>query len=279
MHQHPYFELLLHDSDELSELIGKKVVDRVTLHEWPLSCVQRITFADGQTCIYKVQSQPTVEPDFYHRARSPLLVNARFLAVPNQPEALLIEDIDAVHCPDLSLPLSKLLDFVDRILDQIQAIEGDLPAYLDIRTKEKWLTYLQTIGNDLLVLVETGKFNQVTPAKIDTFIRFGQSAGVLSAFYGMIGYAHSDLYAENIFILEEGVKIIDWQRPIWGPVELDRITLLESLNLDPAKYVQSRVLFLHSLLLIGWLTQAARYWYPAGTSYDNQIAQYISELE
>ncbi len=73
MHRHPYFDLMLHDDDELSALLGSRVVERTTLHEWPLSCVQRVTTADGTRIIYKAQAAPTIEPEFYAVARSPLL--------------------------------------------------------------------------------------------------------------------------------------------------------------------------------------------------------------
>jgi hypothetical protein len=53
MRQHLFFDLVLHDDDELSALLGSPVVDRRTLHEWPLSCVQRVTTAGGGTIIYK----------------------------------------------------------------------------------------------------------------------------------------------------------------------------------------------------------------------------------
>ncbi|MBI3960182.1 MAG: hypothetical protein HY328_15325 [Chloroflexi bacterium] len=48
MVNHPYFDLLLHDDAELAAHLGDAIVERVTLHEWPLSCVQRLTTAQGR---------------------------------------------------------------------------------------------------------------------------------------------------------------------------------------------------------------------------------------
>ena len=41
--RHPYFDLRLHDDQELESHLSTKIVERITLHEWPLSCVQRLT--------------------------------------------------------------------------------------------------------------------------------------------------------------------------------------------------------------------------------------------
>jgi hypothetical protein len=59
MIQPPFFDLHLHDDAELAALLGSPLVERTTLHKWPLSCVQRIRTADGRSRIYKVQAPPT----------------------------------------------------------------------------------------------------------------------------------------------------------------------------------------------------------------------------
>jgi hypothetical protein len=56
MYRHPYFDLVLHDDEELSALLGWRIVERRTLHEWPLSCVQRVTTADDTRIVYKAQA-------------------------------------------------------------------------------------------------------------------------------------------------------------------------------------------------------------------------------
>ena len=81
MDAHPYFNLWLHSDDELSGLLTSQVVERTTLHEWPLSCVQRLRLDDGRRVIYKAQFSEGVEAAFYAAARSPLLVGCRPLGV------------------------------------------------------------------------------------------------------------------------------------------------------------------------------------------------------
>jgi hypothetical protein len=95
VYRHEHFALWVEDDAELGALLGSAVVERTTLHEWPLSFVQRLRLADGRRLIYKVQGDPSVEPDFYARARSPLLVAAQAIDRSTGPDALLLEDVDA----------------------------------------------------------------------------------------------------------------------------------------------------------------------------------------
>src|SRR5436309_10612868 len=77
---HPTFpDVLLHSDDELAHELGSAVVDRRTVHAWPLSCVQRLALEDGRALAYKSQLPPTVEPEFYDAASTPLLARHRSL--------------------------------------------------------------------------------------------------------------------------------------------------------------------------------------------------------
>ncbi len=279
MHSHPYFDLRMHDTDELGELIGCPIAERITLHEWPLSCVQRLKCENDQTFIYKVQAPPTVEPDFYRSANSPLIVGAQVLPINGMPPALLLEDIHAPRLDSLDLPTKMVLSITEAVVSQVAGIGGDLPVVLDIRTEEKWLNYAHSIVGDVRDLVHAGIFQQVDAEQIDQIARHIDSATVITAINGPTGYVHSDLRAENVLVLEDGYKVLDWQRPIWGPVALDRATLLESTGVILDQYVQQGVLQLRTLMLIGWFAQAACYWFPAGAAaYDTDIARLLKHL-
>jgi hypothetical protein len=279
MQRHPYFALWLHDDDELAALVGSPIARRTTIHEWPLSCVQRLECATEGTHIYKAQSPPTVEPTFYLHARSPLVVPTQVLLGDHGPGALLLENVQAPCLSDVSLAEPRALATVDDILAQIAQIAGDLPAMSDIRTSAQWMGYAQQTGADLRTLAEGGALQQVSATMIDQVQAHMRSPAVLAAINGPTGYVHGDLWAENVFVLADGYRVVDWQRPFWGPVALDRATLLESLGIDPVQHVSAGVLHLRRILLIGWYAQAARHWYPAGAaSYDAQIAHLIQQL-
>ena len=82
MQTHPVFaDILLHADDELAAALDSDIVERETIHVWPLSCVQRLLLGDGTRLIYKSQLPPTVEPEFYARAASPLLPGHRTLRI------------------------------------------------------------------------------------------------------------------------------------------------------------------------------------------------------
>lgn len=279
MQLHPYFDLWLHADEELSRLLGRTVTGRTTLHEWPLSCVQRLHCAPGPSVIYKVQAEPTVEPAFYQAARSPLLVDAQVLPHAHGPAALLLAEVQAPRLGDLPLTPTQLVSLVDTIVTQIGQIRGDLPALVDLRSPAAWRTYGATIITDLQELVADGRFVQVTAALVDEVAVWMQSPSVLAAIAGPTGYVHLDLTADNVLVLADGYRVLDWQRPIWGPVDLDRATLLTALGIAPNPYVADGVLHLRTLLAIGWLAQAACRWFPAGIpTYDRQIAALIAQL-
>ncbi|MBX3010271.1 MAG: phosphotransferase [Caldilineaceae bacterium] len=280
MKKHPYFDLWLHDDAELAALIGLVIMERTTIHEWPLSCVQRLQCATGQRFIYKVQAPPTVEPSFYQSARSPLLAAARRLPDEGLSAAMVLEEVAGCLLGDLALDKQEKLAKVDEILAGIATIQGELPSLGDIRTPERWYRYGQALIADLLALVENRTFQQVTQTTIDQLAEQIRSPRVLTAISGPTGYLHNDLKGENVLVTATGYCILDWQRPFWGPVDLDRASLLESLGIDATPYVAPGILALRLLLVIGWFAQAARYWFPAGApSYDRQIADYAQQLQ
>lgn len=279
MQRHPHFDLWLHDDNELAHILDTVIIQRKMIHEWPLSCVQRLQCANGRSYIYKVQSPPTVEPTFYQTARSLLLVATQALPTPHRIAPLLMEDIQAPGLHELQLPIDKSLALVDEILAQIAQIEGDLPAHIDITDDSHWLQYVTTLEANLHALVANGDFQHVTLALIDVVSAHSRSDSVLEAINGPGGYVHMDLRAENILMAAHGPLVLDWQRPIWGPVALDRLTLLESLGVDAAAYVSNGVGQLHILLTIGWFVEAARKWFPPGVpTYDQKIAHLIERL-
>ena len=279
MDPHPYFALQLHRNEELTPFLPSAVTARETLHEWPLSCVQRLHCADGQTFIYKVQSAPSVEAEFYRQARSSLLVTAQILPVDSGPAALLMEDVDAPRLGDVVFSTVDAVAHTEQILSQIAAIAGHLPALDDIRREDGWRARGEAILNDLHQLVKEGSFRQVTASMIDDVAAVTTAEDVQAALRSQTGYVHGDLRAENVLLTADGYRVLDWQRPLWGPVALDRLSLLSSLGVDPSGHVAVGVQRLHVLLQIGWLTQCAIRWFPPGVQhYDEQIAQLIGSL-
>ncbi len=279
MQRHPHFDLWLHDDDELRPWLGSEVHRRETVHEWPLSCVQRLHLADGSTRIYKVQAPPTVEPEFYARATGTLLVPAQAIAQPHGPAALLLADIAAPRLCDLSLPPAELAAVGREVVMQIGTLAGALPVVADLSTAAQWQEYAGTIVADLASLVASGAFVQVDRALVQRIAELADAPAVLGAFATSVGYVHTDLTVTNLFAGDDGYRLIDWQRPIRGPVALDVVALLDSAGCDPGAFVAAGIVQLFYLLRIAWFVQCARRWFPPGAAtYDGAITQLVARI-
>src|SRR6266849_4405267 len=120
MQTHPIFtNILMHSDDELAEALGVGIVERETIHAWPLSCVQRLLLADGTKLIYKSQLPPTVEPEFYERASSPLLPGHRMLGRLGDCGTMNFEWIDAPLLRDEARDEAELVDHGKQVVAQI----------------------------------------------------------------------------------------------------------------------------------------------------------------
>jgi hypothetical protein len=280
MKKHPHFDLLLHENSELERYINGSIYQRTTLHEWPLSCVQKIVHYDARRYIYKAQSGPTVEAEFYAVARSKLLVGARTLYREGLYTCLLLEHLEAPELEDLGLREEEALRAGKEILDEISRITckppGRLPVYLDVHSTRKWVALVKETLAMLEDLVDQGTFVQIDHSMIERVRAGALGEPVRSMFDGPTGLVHGDLGGDNVFLLADGYRVIDWQRPVLGPAWLDLATLLESLGYDPAPHVGKAVHQALSFLHLRWWVECAGRWYPpAHSTYDRLSAEII----
>lgn len=279
MHRHPAFDLWLHDDDELAAALGSAPTERTTIHEWPLSCVQRLRTADGGRHIYKVQAPPTIEPEIYARARSPLLVSVRVLDTAGTTVAMLMDEVDAPRLGDVRPGEAKAAAIGETLVRQIAEIEGEPPSMADIRTEALWARYFGETLDDLHAFVADGTFRSVDLGLVHRLRRIAEGSAVLEAIRSPSGFVHSDLKAENVLVLPDGFRVLDWQRPLHGPTALDIATLHISLGMDPLRHVPVGIVQLYHLLHIAWFTQSARRWVPTGRSwFDGLIARIGAEV-
>lgn len=276
MQPHPYFDLRLHDDQELSAIVGCAITARVTLHEWPLSCVQRLHLADGRTMIYKSQYGPTVEAAFYRHAISSLLISAQTLYAEDGHVALLFEEITAPRLCDLTYSTAQLVAIGQQLTHQISQVAVNFPVYLDLSTILKWQQIMAATQVHLAQLVADGRFVQTTADHLHALATQTQNAAVLAALAGPSSLVHGDLTGDNVFVLGERWRVIDWQRPLIGPSGLDLATLLHAAGVDPRPYVAVEILQLRALLQVQWLTACAVQWFPPGCAvYDRMIAELV----
>ncbi|MBN1399790.1 MAG: phosphotransferase [Anaerolineae bacterium] len=272
MQAHPYFDLRLHSDLELETLLQSEIAERETIHEWPLSCVQRLVMRDGRRYAYKSQRPPSVEAQFYRAARSALLAGARILYDRDGHACLLIDWIDAPRIEELQPSPADTLAIAREVSAQIGAIAGRLPTHLDIGSPAAWRRVARETIEELRNLIARGRFSIMNCAAVASLERDAASDPVLALVSSGSGYVHGDLAGDNLFVTADGYRVIDWQRPLLGPPELHAVTLLHSLGHDPIEWVAPAAVWLQSFLSVRWLTRCAAEWFPQGMSYDGQVA-------
>jgi hypothetical protein len=268
----------MHDDEELEQILHAEIIERKTLHEWPLSCVEQLLTSEGNKWVYKSQFGPTVEPSFYKNARSGLLVAGKTL---HTSEAgfvnMLFEFIEAPPIVDLNLSNDSIITAGNDIIKSIAEIGGKLPYYLDISEKKLWEELMEKMLEELEKLISQGVFRVVDTSSLRNLRKWAFSEEVLSALERNVGLVHNDLSGDNVFVVANGYRIIDWQRPVLGPRELDLATLLESLNIEVQDYVNQGIVWIMYLLRIEWFTECAVRWFPEGQdSYDRSINRLIN---
>lgn len=277
MHRHEHFDLYLHDDEELASLVHGTVLERVTLQEWPLSCVQRLTISDGRRMIYKTQFGPTVESEFYASVKSSLLVSGETIYRSGGHVHMLIEYVKAPLLKDLNVSEEEAVQIGRTVTAKIAQTAGRFPFFVDVSTENKWRKLIEGTLKDLGELVDRSEFSLVDRETVSDLEQRAFCRPVLSAIHTNPCLVHGDLTAGNIFVLPDGQRVVDWQRPVLGPTHVDLAILLESLGIDPLKYVDEGVVWAMYLLRIHWFVQCAVRWFPQGTrTYDKSIARLAS---
>ena len=277
MDRHPYFDLWLHSDAELAPILPAPLTGRETLHEWPLSCVQRLTLADGSRWIYKAQTTEGVEAAFYARARSPLLPGCRDLGVYQNTRTLLFEYIDAPLLSQSSLSEQEVLAHADRLEAAIAQIAGDPPVYQNLGMFERWQAFTVRACRELDTLITDGRFVQVRKESLPPLLDWAGSDTVRAAF-AVTALAHADLSAENVFLTKDGYRVIDWQYPRRIPAGFDRVALLESFGLDPLRHVTAELVGIHCFVRLAWFADCQARLFPAGETYDASCADLIERI-
>ncbi len=278
MEHHPYFDLWLHSTEELSTLLEIEVVERTTLHEWPLSCVQLLRLADDRRIIYKTQSQEGVEPEFYRRVQSPLLPWHRSLGLLNTSETLLFEYIDAPLLENLPLSEAEILAHGRSLLHALRQVDDHAPVYCDLGSAEKWLVLVEEALNKLARLIAGRKFHLTRPEMIGVLEAWARSAAALAAIETGPCLVHADLSGDNIFVTPAGYKVIDWQFARRAPAALDWVGFLDGQGIDPLRYADPASVGVFWFVRLAWFVECKTRLFPQGKIYDQQVAELAKQI-
>jgi hypothetical protein len=287
MQSHPFFtSILMHSDDELAAALGVGVAERQTIHEWPLSCVQRLLLEDGTKLVYKSQLPPTVEPEFYQCASSPLLPGHRVLERFGECATMTFDWIDAPLLRDEARSESELVEHGRRVVAAIGAIQGELPVYKDIGSVDAWSAAAEVALEKLSKLVLGGRFGSTEIEAVARVRRRAASPGVLNAITECPRVVHGDLTAEQVFVTGDGYRVIDWQRPVLGPPEVDLVALLVGAVTDrrpaiePRRHVDAAVVGIFWFLHLCWAVEAQFDLFPdfRGKLFDQWAAEAIAQI-
>jgi len=287
MQTHPFFtNILMHSDDELAERLGVAIVERETIHEWPLSCVQRLLLADGAKRIYKSQLPPTVEPEFYQMASSPLLPGHCVLDRLGDCATMTFDWIDAPLLRDVAQGDAELVYHGRQVLEQIGEISGNLPAYLDIGSADAWASVGERALAKLRQLVQDGRFRSTDLDAVDRVRNWARSVRVIDAVTEGPHIVHGDLTAEQVFVTGDGYRVIDWQRPVIGPPEVDLVALLVGAvgdrgpALEPRRHVDAAVVGVFWFLRLHWAVEAQHDLFPdfRGGLFDQWAHEAITKI-
>jgi hypothetical protein len=277
--KHPYFDLWLHSNDELGALLAVEVLERETLHDWPLSCVQLLHLADGRQLIYKSQDRRgTVEPEFYASVGSSLLPRYWNLGNFNGSVTMAFEFIDAPLLIDLNVDERTALHHLGRLMALIGQIDGDPPVYADIGTPHRWLLLVDETLDTLEGLIAQGQFHFVQRKAVWQLNNWARSSITLAAIQSRPGVIHGDLTPENIFVTPDGYRVIDWQRPKRAPVDLDEINFLDAQGYDPLGYKRPALVGLYWFLQLHWFVTCKATLFPQGEVYDEEVAALAGKI-
>jgi hypothetical protein len=257
MRTHPQFpRLLIHDDDELGAALGGRVAGRSLVHEWPLARTEDVRLADGRRYAYKAQLPPTVEREFYTSARSSLLVPFRDLGQEAATSFLATEWVDAPTMHTAPLSDDEFLSEARAVVEELGDLGGIVPSYLDLSTCDALALAAETTAARLSSLIAAGRFSTVqadAPARVAAWAR---SAAVVDAATASPRLTHGDLSPEEVFLTGDGRRMIDWQRPVRGPADLDLVSLLRYRRIDPLRHVDAEVVQLSWFVLLHWAAVA-----------------------
>ena len=260
MSRHAYFDLELLADEQLRPYLPAPITDRHTIHEWPLSCVQRLDCADGTKYIYKSQRQPSVEAAVYRTVSAIHLLPATVI---DDHHIILPYVSPSAH-------IDHPVDVAQGVLAHIATMPSHTPVYRTLDTIHAWGMLMDATIATLRQLVNSATFTHLTHAEITRIAEWAHHRDVRALWQGPVGVVHGDLSTTNILHTSAQTYVIDWQRPLYAPVVIDRRMIERALHLPSSTPPMTDTLCI--MLEIAWLTEAATRWFPAGAShYDRQI--------
>ena len=268
-------QILLHEDDELSEILGLSVISRKQIQAWPLSFVERIILSDNTSRIYKTFHNLPIETEFYRRVQSHHIPKVFYNHSDGDNHWLLLEDVEGQH--PANLDCNQTLDLVHRVREIINEIGSVEPYRFDL-SENGYENFVSSSIKLLQKLHHEGNLKKVDEAVIMRIKDYLSKQEVLEAVRVRCGLLHGDLLYKNILIRPDGdIVIIDWQNILFGPEYIDIYNFISNPIIAlPLAGIGPEIL--RQALSIRWFAECIDRWLPWPDFYDGEIAKIEEQI-
>jgi hypothetical protein len=275
--KHSHFDLMLPSNEVLNKCVGARVKERGVCHEWPLSCVEKVIF-DGEIEKYcKTMRPPSIEIEVYSSITSPLLVPYLVVAKSASYDILLLDSFSGQRLSHDAVEKVGFSAFVDNLKCNLSTISGARPVYIDLSTVDNVRTNMATMLERLQKRFAIGALTDIDPSLLNLANNCANSREVCEAFIQDVVYSNGDLSADNILVLGNEMKIIDWQFPRLTSINVELVNLYTSLGIDPRIVLPDPVIAAGLLCKIRWFAECADTWLPNG-GYQIEITKLLEQI-
>ncbi len=270
-------QILLHEDDELSEILGMSVISRVLLQAWPLSFVERITISDDTSRIYKTFYNLPVETEFYRRIQSRHIPKVFYNKSDGDQHWLILEDIKGQQ-PLENLDRKKSLDFARQVRMIVNEIGSAEPYRFDL-SKIGYSTFTYTTIELLQKLRSEAKLIKVDEVVIAHINEMLSIKEVFDTEHNQCSLLHGDFSSRNILVRPNGeIMLIDWQNILFGPEDIDIYNYMTYLKFNPVPIAGIGPEILRLALVIRWYAECVDRWLPWPDFYDGKIAKIDEQM-
>jgi len=269
--------LRLHDDSELAEFAGKEVISRDTLHEWPMSHVERVTLADGQTLIYKAQIGRGIEAAFYRDAVSPNIPRCLAWAESGGDSWLLLEDVPGEKLA--KLPANEAWEMCQNLRHLVEGVVTSITLAQDM-SSSGIEDYIHQTAALLISLRARGKLPKLTTAHVDAYLDAINNAEARGVAAENAVLLQGDFKPANFIIRPDGTPIIiDWAAAMRGPAGIDLADFMAESGHDPVAYVGVGAELLRLGRTIRWFADCQDKWISDAHWFDDMIIGLIRRME
>ena len=150
--------------------------------------------------------------------------------------------------------------------------------YIDIGNELRWQQFVDETLSTLSELIDRGAFRITRYSMVKDLAGWANARSTLDTIRSGSGLTHGDLTGDNVFLLPDGFRVIDWQRPRLAPPEVDLALLLDGFGFDPLKHVQPNIVGISLFLHVNWCVECKARWFPQGSSYDRYVADFARKI-